>query len=112
MKRRSFLLSVFAFGLSAELEPLKAAIPKSQDCIYMKSNQAYQVKSGQELVLPEQPKHGDSLSIIVDRNSLVSPSKIISQDSKILGSKEPLELDQMAIFKLVYNKNTNNWLIG
>lgn len=115
MNRRTFILSLCALGLTIDVDPLKAAVsPRGggKKCIHMKSNEAYHALEGKDLVLPDNPRHGDILTIVVDRNSLVKHSKIVSPNSKLLGMDEPLELDQMAIFKLIYNQPTNNWVMG
>ena len=112
MNRRNFLLSLCALGFTIDFNPLKAAVPRAKKCIHMKSNHVYHAHDGKDLRLPENPNHGDILTIGVDRSSLIYRSKIVSQNSKLLGIDEPLELDQMAIFRLVYHKSANNWFMG
>lgn len=69
-------------------------------------------KSHMHLSLPENPKHGDYVQIIVDNTSLKQPCIIDFHSVAIAGDKEPLILNSMANFKLVFNARSNNWTLA
>jgi hypothetical protein len=121
MKRRDFVvgaITAFTFIMNSGTEAreialgsiLKMKLPKKK--IHLESNQFYLAKESTLFHLPKEPKHGDFLQIAVDQKSLERPCVLVSDMARIVGEKEPLVLDSLAIFKLRYDSLTNNWKIG
>lgn len=113
MQRRTFLTSflatagivkLFGFGQLTETFACSAIRLNHGDVVI--------AESGTNLSLPLKPKEGDWVQIIVENSTLHRPCIIQNELASIAGDHEPLVLDSIANFKLVYKANLNEWVLA
>jgi hypothetical protein len=107
MNRRNFLYSLVAVNGALQLSGWNRCFEFPE----LLPNTINHVKSGALLNMPSNPKDGDFLHLIVDQESLTRKPTLMGNGNHVLDEKE-IVLDQMAILKLVYNKNQANWVTG
>jgi hypothetical protein len=76
------------------------------------SGGTYVARPGGVAHLPEQPRPGDSVTIVVEQESLSSPAIISFTGERLLGTEEDLVLDSLAIFRLTYAGAEAGWING
>ena len=111
MNRRSFL-ATFIVGVPVSMASslnFKDLLNNPKQAIHLKSGDIVVAKSGQNLCLPKNAVDGDSVHIVVENSTLHEPCTIQYETQSILGDNEPLVLDSIANFKLVYNSKSSNW---
>lgn len=102
--RRKILIST-AVALIG-VKSLKFKINKSKVMHLEKENI---LSPGQVYSLPLNPKLGTKLTIVTDRNCMDHYPEILFSGELILGQKENLTLDSMAIFELEYKGPQLGW---
>ena len=107
MERRNFLISALAsLGVF-----LMGKVQAKSKCVYLDPNKVYIAKPSTFFILPAAPADGDTIQLVVDKESLTSPCELQGQMAKIVGEFQPLTLDSLAVFKLRYNALQNDWQI-
>jgi len=76
------------------------------------SGGTYVARPGGVARLPEQPRPGDSVMIVVEQESLSSPAIISFTGERLVGTEEDLVLDCLAIFRLTYAGAETGWING
>ena len=76
------------------------------------SGGTYVARPGGVARLPEQPRPGDSVMIVVEQESLSSPAVISFTGEKLFGLEEDLVLDCLAVFRLTYAGARTGWVNG
>lgn len=111
MDRRKLLISLGGLaGLTLiRVDSLFSATASEQTLV---AGESYIAEAGSVLKLPALPQHKDSIHIVVDKNSLKSPATVYGLAASVAGDWEPLTLDSLAIFRLVYDKPSNNWILA
>ena len=114
MKRRIFLTSLMASAgtMLGPPELIKLDLSGGIETVKVKAGDIVLAKSGTCLRLPSQPKNGDSVHIIIDSTALEHPCSVVSLKEKVAGDREPLILDSLANIKLIYRKETKNWVLA
>jgi hypothetical protein len=118
MKRRAFLLSLLLVGPIAHWSSEASSFSLFSGLLFgarnkqLKINGIYLASPSAFFLLPSDPKDGDSLRIIVDRNSLKLPCQLHSKMATIAGEKTDLALDSLAIVKMTYDSKNLDWKIS
>ncbi len=114
MNRRLFL-ATFIVGAPASMATslnLKGLLNTSKQQIELKAGDVVIAKSDTNLMLPRNPKNGDSVQIVVENSTLHRPCTIQYETHAIVGDNEALVLDSIANFRLVFNARSDNWELG
>lgn len=113
MQRRTFLSSLIATagftGVPGFKQLSNFLRPKT---IQLKPGDIVIAESGTYLSLPKTPKNDDFVQIIVENTTLHKPCTINNDSAIIAGDREPLILDSIANFKLVYKSKQNEWVLA
>lgn len=116
MNRRELLYSIIAVAVISVM-PNTQAFNSNIDQIVpvkkfrrkkkiktLRNGEVYSTEEDTLIELPFRPKDNDHVHIIVRNSSVIE-----YYENCILGKPEPLRLDTLAIIKLTYNSDSNNW---
>jgi hypothetical protein len=113
-KRRNFFKIALAFVFSLPLLKVRSSEVKSsgfEALLEGKKEKHIIAKNGESIELPLNPRLGQTLLISVPGESLSNPARLKFEKDYILGEREDLILDSLAIVKIQYNGPRSGWLL-
>ena len=103
-KRRELLISTGLFLIAGILPKLKGG-----KTVSLNNKKFHIVEPDSRLFLPNGPKNGQTINLIIPRQSVQNPSKLIFSKNLILGDKEDLVLDSFGQIRLTFVNDRVGW---
>jgi hypothetical protein len=104
-KRRDFIVSAGLMALASLMPSL------SKGKVVALGNRSYYIVAPDTYIkLPENPKSGYAVNLVIPRNSVANPSKIQFSSAPLLGDKEDLVLDSFGHIRLTYLGINKGWV--
>jgi hypothetical protein len=125
LQRRKFILGVLAatapfsfLNQFLKKEDVSGATPnlndkhKSDTFYQLKKDEVYVVKGHDKISPPLNPKEGDCFYLVIDKDSLENPAILSSEEYRIEGYDDFLELDSLANIKITFFGSDTGWAIS
>lgn len=100
-----------AFGATLSSEAFRFLCASPEECAIIGGCQHLALPN-QIIALPEKPRLNETVTLIIEADTLKSPAKIRYKNHPLEGDREDLILDSFGLFSLTFKGQKSGWILS